>query len=132
MSADPYVNDNIVLARQILAIWVAPFVAFFLGIVIRKEVFPGPNSPPLPKQLLMGIPVSLIVVSSLITGVYDGIGEHVPAYVFTLGVVMEHGMLVSETLAKQLEKLSKMATGESRAVPAASVPVATTLPPATG
>ena len=129
MSANQYVDDSFILAN--LAIYGLPFVAFFLGIVIRKEVFPGPNSPPLRKQLLMGVPVSLVVVSGLITGIHEGVKDHIPAFIFTLGVLMEHGMLVSETLARQLEKLSR-ATGESRAVSAATVPVSTTLPPATG
>jgi hypothetical protein len=125
-----YIQDS--FALQIVAMWVLPFVAFYLGIVIKKEVFPGPNSPSLRKQLLMGIPVSLVVVSSLIAGIQEGIREHVPAYLFTLGVLMEHGMLVSETLAHQLEKLGRMRTGESRAMAAPAVPVATAPPPAGG
>jgi len=100
----------------IVLVWCIPFLAFFLGIVIRKECFPGKDSPPLRKQLLMGVPVSLVVVSSLITGVHEGIKEHISTYIFTLGVLMEHGMLVSETLVRHLEKLTKMATGEARAV----------------
>lgn len=95
---------------------VHPVPAFFLGVVIRKDVFPGKDSPPLRKQLLMGVPVSLVVVSSLITGIHEGIREHISRYIFTLGVLMEHGMLVSETLVRHLEKLTKMATGEARAV----------------
>jgi len=130
MSAELPGEANFTLIN--VAVWGLPFLAFFLGIVIKKEVFPGPNSPPLTKQLLMGIPVSLIVVSSLIAGIYEGIREHFPAFIFTLGVLMEHGMLVSETLARQLEKLSRMTTGESRAAHAATAPMGTTAPPAAG
>ena len=130
MSTDLPGNDSFALAN--LAIYGLPFVAFFLGIVIRKEVFPGPNSPPLPKQLLMGIPVSMVVVSGLITGIHEGVKDHIPAFIFTLGVLMEHGMLVSETLTQQLEKLNRTKTGESRAVTVPSVPGATTMPPAAG
>jgi hypothetical protein len=122
LPTDPsYFLDAVVL-------WLPPFVVFFLGIVIRKEVCPGPNSPPLLKQLLMGIPVSLVIVSSLIAGVQLGIDGHIPSYIFTLGVLMEHGMLVSETLVQHLEKLTRMATGETRVAQgkiADSIPSAT-------
>jgi hypothetical protein len=36
-----------------------PFAAFFLGIIVRKFGLPGPNSPPLRCQILLGLPVSL-------------------------------------------------------------------------
>jgi hypothetical protein len=59
-----------------------------------------------------------VIVSSLLAGIYEGIREHIPAYIFTLGVLMEHGMLVSETLVHQLEKLRATVTSEVQAAQA--------------
>src|SRR5690348_3082557 len=81
-----------------------PFGCYYLGIVIRKIVLPGRNSPPLTHQLLLGVPVSLVVVSPLLP-VVAAAYSNVPALLVTLGVVIEHGMLVNETATAHLKKL---------------------------
>ncbi len=41
------------------------FGAYYVGIIIRKIALPGKDSPTLGKQLLLGLPVSLVVVTPL-------------------------------------------------------------------
>lgn len=89
---------------QVFAVWFVPFLAYFLGIFIRKTAFPGDGSPPLYHQMLLGVPVSLIVVSVLIVALQKSIGTHVPTYLFTIGIIMEHGMLVHEEVTSHLKK----------------------------
>lgn len=89
---------------MVIAVWGVPFLAYFLGIYIRKAVFPGDGSPDLRDQLLLGIPVCLVVVSPMISALHESFGSHGPTYLFTVGIIMEHGMVVHETAAKQVKK----------------------------
>lgn len=82
-----------------------PFACYYLGIVIRKVVLPGKTSPPLGHQCLLGIPVSLVVVSPLLP-VVAAAYSNVPALLLTLGIVIEHGMLVNETATTHLKRLT--------------------------
>ena len=75
------------------------FTAYFIGIVIRKYTIPGKNSLPLSKQFLLGIPASLLVVSPLLSVLNVALSE------VTLGIIIEHGMLVNETITKKLDEL---------------------------
>ena len=81
-----------------------PFAAFFVGIIVRKLALPGPNSPTLRRQILLGVPVSLVIVSPVLT-VFDESMHNPSAYLLTVGIIMEHGMLVTETAAKHLQNL---------------------------
>lgn len=91
---------------QGLAVWVVPWLAYYLGIFIRKRVFPGPDSPSLVDQFLLGIPICLVVVSPLLHVLKDAIlssTDGVPAYLFMIGVIMEHGMVLHETATKRIK-----------------------------
>lgn len=83
-----------------------PFAAYFVGIIVRKKALPGPNSPPLRRQMLLGIPVSLVIVSPVLTVLGEAI-HNLSAYLLTVGIIMEHGMLVTETAVRQLQNLIK-------------------------
>jgi hypothetical protein len=85
-----------------------PFGCYYLGILIRKVVIPGKESPPLVHQCLLGIPVSLVVVSPLLP-VLGKLISDVPGLCVTLGIIIEHGMLVNETATQHLSKLGKPA-----------------------
>jgi hypothetical protein len=87
-----------------------PFLAYFLGIIIRKVALPGKDSPPLSRQLLLGVPMCLVIVSPSIAAVGNAVRSDVGAYLFILGVLMEHGMLVQETATRQLHSLLKSET----------------------
>src|ERR1043165_8391985 len=101
----PVNEPNLVL--QSLAIWGVPFVAYFLGIIIRKVALPGSRSPSLLHQCLLGVPVGLVIVSPTLALVRTAITTDIGAYLFTLGILIEHGMLVQETATKQLQALKR-------------------------
>ncbi len=88
----------------IFLVWVVPYLGYYLGIIIRKISLPRPNSPLLVKQLLMGIPVCLIVVSPMITILHQSL-NNCTTYLFTVGVIIEHGMVMHETLTRHIDKL---------------------------
>jgi hypothetical protein len=104
VGVDMYVDiqvDGNALAINLLQVGV-PFAAFFLGIVIRKFALPGKNSPSLACQFLLGVPVSLVIVSPLL----NIFSQHQMApYLATVGLVIEHGMLVMETVTKWFKDL---------------------------
>lgn len=93
------------LLWQNVAVWILPFVAYFVGICIRKIALPGQNSPPLPHQLLLGVPVALVLISPLLTLMRSSMSADVTVYLFNLGIIIEHGMLVQETATNQVRKL---------------------------
>jgi fucose 4-O-acetylase-like acetyltransferase len=80
-----------------------PFFAYFLGIVIRKKVMPGRGSLPLRRQMLLGIPASLVVVSPILPVVNATI-PNLPGFLVTMGLIMEQGMLLNETVTNRLKK----------------------------
>jgi hypothetical protein len=93
--------------QNIMAL-IIPFCCYYLGIVIRKVVIPGKMSPPLLHQFLLGIPVSLVVVSPMLPVLAKTYSE-IPGLCVTLGIIIEHGMLVNETATQHLSKLRKRA-----------------------
>ncbi|SRR5258706_1728859 len=94
---------------NVLAI-VIPFLCYYFGIFVRKKVLPGKESPPLSHQFLLGVPVSLVVVSPLLP-VLAAVYSNTAALFVTLGVIIEHGMLVNETATVHLKKLGKSSDG---------------------
>ena len=96
-------EPNYLLTNILLLVF--PFGAYYVGIMIRYRL--GRNSTSsLGEQLLLGIPVSLVVVSTLLVTVIPNVST-VPSYLLTLGIVMEQGMLVNETAVSQLKSLAK-------------------------
>lgn len=89
---------------QNLIALILPFGCYYLGIVIRKIAIPGKDSPSLLHQFLLGIPVSLVVVSPLLPVLAKTYAD-IPALCVTLGIIIEHGMLVNETATHHLKKL---------------------------
>ena len=94
-----------------LFLFIVPFASYYLGIIIRKVALPGKNSLPISHQLLLGIPASLVVVSPMLP-IIDSAQSNIPALLITFGVIMEHGMLLNETLTAHLKKLLS-AAGEN-------------------
>ena len=87
------------------------FLAFFLGVFIRKFALPSRKSPPLHQLLLLSIPVSLVVVAPFIIIVPASISE-LPKTLLTLGIIMEHGMIVPEMVSAHLRQLLKEPTND--------------------
>lgn len=84
------------------------FGAYYIGIIIRKIALPSNDSPTLINQLLLGIPVSLVVVTPLLAvlaAAFSGAESTQFAALTTVGIIMEHGMLLNETLTKHLKKI---------------------------
>lgn len=92
-----YFNSNILT----LAI---PFLCYYFGIVVRKIAIPGKESPSLKDQFLLGVPVSLIVVSPMLPVIATAYSNP-PAILVMLGIIIEHGMLLNETATLHLKKL---------------------------
>jgi hypothetical protein len=67
---------------------------------------PGRATSTLGCQFLLGIPVSLVVVSPLLVTVIPNI-SNAPGYLLTLGIIMEQGMLLNETILSHLKDLGK-------------------------
>ena len=81
-----------------------PYAAYFLGILIRHRVFPGPGSPPLANQFLLGIPMALVLVSPMLGTIeYTNTG----AFLTVTGSIILHGMTMTEAAAKKLKELGK-------------------------
>ena len=91
-----------------IALSALAFGAYYLGIVIRKMVLPGPDSLPLGKQMLLGIPVSLVVVPPLLailTAVSANSTNNLLSTLSTIGIIIEHGMLLNETFSIHLQRI---------------------------
>ena len=95
----PWVWQNLIVVA-------GPFLAYFFGIIVRKVVMPGSKSLPFAHQMLLGVPVSLVVVSPLLP-VLDATKSHLPGFLVTLGIIMEHGMAVNETATYHLKQIGK-------------------------
>lgn len=83
-----------------------PFFCYYLGIAIRMAALPGKKKLGIGRQFLLGVPVSLVVVSPFIPIIYNTRTDF-PAYLVTLGLIMEHGMIFNETLTYHLSGILK-------------------------
>ncbi len=86
-----------------------PFLAYFVGIVIRKVALQEKDSTPLSKQLLLGVPISLVIVAPALAILKNTVTTDLGTYLLTVGIIMEHGMIVTETALKHMGNLIKKA-----------------------
>ncbi len=93
---------------QNILILAIPFGCYFLGVLIRKLVFPGDSLMSLSHQFLLAIPVSLVVVPTLLP-VLTSAQTSLSALLGTLGVLIEQGMVLNETAAQQIQERTKKA-----------------------
>lgn len=103
-----------------IATWILGLMAYHLGIVIRKVALPGKDAPPLLTQLLLGIPVSIVVVGSFSTAMQYAMRDapfRFTALMVTIAMIIEHGMVLHETASRHLAAL---ASGREPAPPTAS------------
>ena len=87
---------------QILLLCILPFAAYYLGVFIRKRVFPSENSPPLG----LAIPLSILVISPLLVTIGPALNSanSVVGYMVTIGVIIEHGIFMNEAVAERFAK----------------------------
>jgi hypothetical protein len=95
-------KQGLYLLQNLLLI-LGPFAAFFLGIIIRKVALPGPNSPPLLHQLLLGIPMCIFAVAPLLP-VISKTRNDLAALLVTFGVITEQGMIMMEAVTHRLKQ----------------------------
>lgn len=89
---------------ELLMVWFVPYLAYFFGIAIRKYALPIPNGLSIGKLLALGIPVCLIIVSPIIGAIRESFYVNLATYLFTVGIIMEHGFLVHETAVNRLKR----------------------------
>lgn len=87
-----------------------PFISYFGGVYIRKKVIPAPKSLTLKKQLILGIPFSLLIVPPLILPFYASSNLDPPvlkilAMLTLIGATMEQGMVLHETVTSRIDTL---------------------------
>ena len=102
-------NETAPQTLQILLLGVFPFFAYYLGVYIRKKVFPTPHSPVLSKQFLIAIPLSIGVVAPLLATIGTAITDagSFSGYLVTIGVIMEHGLFMNEAISKKFSNRKK-------------------------
>jgi hypothetical protein len=108
------------LTSLLLLLFVVPMLSYFTGIWLRYYTFREDDDMALRKQFALGIPTSLATVVPLSLGLskaVDGLlaganpGDAsafvgcAAAYLVTIGIAIEHGMIVQETVRKRLKKL---------------------------
>jgi len=93
-----YTWHNILLA-------VLPFLGYFLGVVIRRVAMPGRHSLPLGRQILFGIPVSLVVIAAFLPVIHLTRTD-LAGFLVTIAALVEHGMLVNEPVTYHLSQLT--------------------------
>lgn len=83
-------------------IWCLPFGAYFLGIFIRRAVFSREDELPFSSLVLLGIPLSLGIVSPLIYTLQEAFLANRVSYLLTIGIIIEQGMTVHEAAMRRI------------------------------
>jgi len=92
-----YTAHNAVLA-------ISPFLGYFLGVIIRRLAFPGRRSLPLGRQILFGIPVSLVVIAAFLP-VLHLTRTDLAGFLVAIAALLEHGMLLNEPVTYHLNRV---------------------------
>ena len=92
-------EPNFILTNILLL--VLPFGAYYVGILIRRYGLPGDSTSTLGRQFLVGIPMSIGVVTTILLTVNPNTSNAL-GYLSTLGIIMEHGMVLNETVLSRL------------------------------
>lgn len=105
------INDSPPFFANILItvkLFIIPYGAYFFGIYIRNKYMPEKDSPNLRTLMILGVPVCLIIVSPILIAAKESLATITYAYFLTVGIIMEHGMVVHETaIARIKEKVTE-------------------------
>lgn len=85
---------------HIVATWFVPYLCYYLGIFIRKQVYPLHSDLSLTSLFLLAIPICLVIMTPAISLIQDCLNSNWVSYMFILGIIMEHGMVVHERATK--------------------------------
>ena len=94
----------------ILLIWILPILSYFGGICLRYYVFAEPSDWPFRHQMALGLFGALVVVvpmSGMLQAALDSMDSSAASfasYLITIGIIVEHGMVMQETVRKRLMK----------------------------
>ena len=84
--------------------FIIPYMAYFLGTVIRRYGIPGDNSP-LRCLLLLAIPLNLTIVTPILLAsssiIHLGFGY---SYLVIIGIIVEQGMVVHEVATRRIHQ----------------------------
>lgn len=92
-------------SAQNAVVAIAPFLGYFLGVVLRRVAFPGKQSLPLGRQIVLGIPVALVVFAVFSPALHMT-SSNLMGFLMTIGLLIEHGMLLNEPVTYRLSRLS--------------------------
>jgi hypothetical protein len=103
--------EPVLLTSSLTTYYGIPFLAYFVGIAVRKIALPGPQSPALLRQMVLGVPIALVIVSPLLPVFEAAIAASTSSYLLTVGLVMEQGMIVQEVATRHIDELKKKIGG---------------------
>lgn len=84
--------------------WVTPYISYFVGIWVNHYALSKEGDLPLKKQFALGLPVSLVIVSTYtLTYLAKNPLSLDQTYLITLGLIMINGFSVS-TVSENLKK----------------------------
>ncbi|MEQ8335143.1 hypothetical protein [Nisaea sp.] len=101
----------------IITIWILPIVFYYLGILIRRYVFPSDDDMEIKKQFVLGFFVGgtvLFVMTDVLQAALQNTNSRADswtAYLVGLFVMLEHGLIVQESGRQKIASLIKRASG---------------------
>ena len=88
------------------------FFFYYLGIYIRDKTLPAAKRLPLRKQMLLGIPVCLATLSSMMPIIQRTMTDF--SVLVTIGLIIEQGMVVNETGTRLIQdEIRKVGNGST-------------------
>jgi hypothetical protein len=100
----PTAFENTALVIQV---FVVPFAAYMVGIFVRNRFMPESASPSLKSLMILGLPIYLVAVCPMLMAAERSLANLDYGYLLTIGIVMEHGMIVHETAIARINQLLK-------------------------
>lgn len=90
-----------------IQVYIVPFAAYMIGIYVRNRFLPEAASPSLKSLIILGLPIYLVAVCPMLMAAEHNLVNLGYGYLLTIGIVMEHGMIVHETAIARINQLLK-------------------------
>jgi len=95
------------IAVVAIQVYIVPFTAYMVGICVRNRFLPEAASPSLKSLMILGLPIYLVAVCPMLMAAEHNLVNLGYGYLLTIGIVMEHGMIVHETAIARINQLLK-------------------------
>jgi hypothetical protein len=95
------------IAAVAIQVYIVPFAAYMVGIFVRNRFLPESASPSLKSLMILGLPIYLVAVCPMLMAAEHNLVNLGYGYLLTIGIVMEHGMIVHETAIARINQLLK-------------------------